>query len=215
MANRPLPTMKANMARQVYEQTINQVAWTARPGDGKWAGLFGLLYHPNITKMTAHTGATSTKVKWSEKTPTEVIKDLNDLCNKSYDLTNGVEIPDTVAISADEYAHIAQTRVSEYDATTILEFFRKAHPEITSVERVHELNDVKPLPSTPDSAASVGSCAIAYQKNPDKLRLEIPWPFEQLPVQAQNLAFKVPTYARLAGVMVMFPLSVTIMEGIG
>jgi hypothetical protein len=214
MANRSLPIMKANMARQVYEQTVNQIAWTARPGDGKWAGLYGVLYHPNITKMTAHTSATS-KVKWSEKTPDEIIKDLNDLCNKSFDLTNGVEIPDTLALAADEYAIVAQTKLSQYDNTTILEFFRKAHPEITMVERVHELNDVQPLPSTPDTASSVGSCAIAYKKDPDKLRIEIPWQFEQLPVQAQNLAFKVPTYARLAGAIVMFPLSVTIMEGIG
>jgi hypothetical protein len=55
---------------------------------------------------------------------------------------------------------------------------------------------------------------VAYKKDPDMFTLEIPQMFEQLPVQERNLEYVIPCHARIGGVIIPYPLSLYIMEGI-
>jgi hypothetical protein len=111
-----------------------------------------------------------------------------------------------------QFTHISTTPRSATTDTTILEFLRRAHPNVT-FEGIHELADVNPKPSAPTVSAST-NLLIAYNRNPDKLTLEIPQPFEQFPAQERGLEFIVPAHGRCGGVIVYYPLSVVIMEGV-
>jgi len=216
MAGRPLATRKAEAARLAYEQTVNRLAWFACAADTSSAGLNGLLYNPNVTKKTAATGAGGggTVTKWEDKTVDEILKDLNDAVNDIIALTKGVEVPDTLLLPIKQYTQIATTPRSSTSDTTVLEFFKRNNPNISLVEWVSELKDVQPLPSTPSVADSKGDVMIAYRRDPMKLTLELPQMFEQLPVQECKLEFIVPTHARIGGVIVYYPLSIAIIEGI-
>jgi len=209
----PLQSRKAASARQAYEQFINKCAWFARSGDAEWAGLSGFIYAANIPTATAHTGATSGSVVWSGKTVDEILKDLNDTVNTMISLTKGIEIPDTVLLPIAQYTQIATTRLGDGSDTTILDFFLKTQPNITTVTWVNELDSVSPLPSAP-TGAGTGDIMIVYKRDPNKLTLEVPKPFSQLPVQERNLEFVVNTHAKIGGVIVYYPLSVSILEGI-
>lgn len=55
---------------------------------------------------------------------------------------------------------------------------------------------------------------VAFDKNPDKLQLEIPVELEYLPVQQKNLEMTVPGRARIAGLNIYYPLSLAIATGI-
>lgn len=211
MAGRPLTQRKADAARLAYEQTVNRLAWFARAADTTSGGLTGLLYAANVTKGTVRQGPTSTAYKFLLKTPDEVIYDLNRIVNNVIELTKGVEIPDTLLLPVAQYTHIATTRLAAGTDTTILEFFKRNNPNITAVEWVNELKDVTPLPS---SLTSTGDVMIAYRRDPMKLTLELPQMFEQLPVQERGLEYIVPTHARIGGVIVYYPLSISIIEGI-
>jgi len=213
MSGRPLSTRKAEAARLAYEQTVNRLAWYARAADGKSSGLNGFLHNANITKKTAPNNAGDTSRKWVDKTADEILLDLNNGVNDIIELTKGVEIPDTVLLPIKQYTHIATTPRSATSDTTILEFFLRNNPNITSVEWVNELKDVSPKPSDPTGSGTC-DCMIVYKRDPIKLTLELPQMFEQLPVQERGLEYIVPTHARIGGVIVYYPLSIAIVEEI-
>ncbi|MBT8490920.1 MAG: DUF2184 domain-containing protein [Deltaproteobacteria bacterium] len=207
MAGRPLPAKKASAARKSYEQAVNRIAWF---GDAK-AGLLGMLIQPSIPAAVASTGATTSTIEWATKNADEILVDLNAIVTDMIELTLGVEVPDTILLPIAQHAIISTRARSATSDTTILEFFLKNRPEIKSVEWVNELKDVTPLPSGDSGTKDV---MIAYKKNIDKLDIELPQQFEQLSVQEKGLEYVVPTHARIGGVIVYYPLSMSIMEGI-
>jgi len=211
MAGKPLQARKAESVKKSYEQKINDIAWFARPADAKYGGLTGLLFNPNITKSEVSTGATSGVKPFAGKNPTEILKDMNDIVDNQIKLTKGVEIPDTLLLPIAQYTQISSTNMGNGTDTTILEYFLRNKPMITSVEWVNELADVTPNPRTGTSSADL---MIAYRKNPEVLTLEIPQGFEQFAAQEVNLEMKIPAHGRVGGVIVYYPLAISIVDGI-
>ncbi len=162
MSGKPLQQRKANGVRQAYEQTINKLAWFARPGDKKYSGLTGLIYNPNITVSSATTGAWLTPA-----TPDQIIFDVNEAINDIITLTKGVERPDTVLISQAQFTYIASTPRASVSDTTVLEFLKRVHPGVT-FEGIPELASVNPKPSAPTVSAST-NLMIAFKRSTDKL----------------------------------------------
>lgn len=205
LAGRDINGMRAMAARRSNDQMVNKIGWFA-DGTGDWAGLQGILYHPNTTKAAATNGA------WiSTATADEIIEDVNTAINAVPDLTNGVEAVDTMLLPQLEYSHIASTPRSATSDTTILEFLRRVHPGV-SFERINELKSVTPNPRT--GAGPAVNIALAYRRSPDHLTFELPVIYEQFPAQERNLAYIVPTHSRNAGFNVYYPLSVYQMDGI-
>lgn len=210
MANKNLPTRKANAARRAVDQKINTIAWSARAADGENAGLIGLLYQPNVTKGTVTTRGGH--VTFATKTAEEMYLDLCKAVDDILTLTKGTEIPDTLLLPIAQHSLITSTFRSTNSDITVLEAFLKARPYITLVDWVAELKDVNPVPST--GAASNTDVMIVYKRSLDKLSLEIPQPFEQLELERRGLEYITPCHARCGGVIVYYPLSINIVEGI-
>ena len=211
MAGRSLTTRKAAAVRRANDQSINRITWLARVNDGVNGGLQGMFYNPNITAATVQAGATTSNLTWATKNPDEIVKDLMDLIDDVKILTKGVEVPDTILLPIAQHAIASSTRMAAGTDTTILEFFLKNRPGV-SVEWLNECAAVNPIPST--LVATPTDIAVAYKKDPMNLTLEIPQPFEQFPVQERNLEFVVPAHSRIGGVIIYYPLSVNIIEGI-
>lgn len=204
-AGKNLTMLRSNAARRSNDTLVNKTAWF---GDGSptWAGLVGVLFHPNVTKSAAPVGAWTT----GPKTPDQIISDINFTINKVTDLTNGVEAVDTIVLPNLEYAHIAVTPRSSYSDTTILEFLKRVYPQITFLQ-ANELKTVTPNPRTGAESANV---MLAYSRNPNNMTLEIPIIYEQFPAQERNLSYVVPVHSRLAGMNLYTPLSVHVVDGI-
>lgn len=208
-ANKNLIDRKAMAARKSNDMLVNRGAFFAR-NTGEFPGLYGLIYHPNITSYKV--AVEGSDFVWADKSADAIILDINTLCNKSISLSKGIEIADTFLCPVEQFTLIATTKISVYTETTILEFVKKANPHITSWEWVEELNNVNPVPST--GVAANTDVAIAYKRDPEKLTLQIPSPFEQLDVQPRNLEFIVPCMSKFGGVIVIYPISITIAENI-
>lgn len=203
-ANRNLNAMRAMAARRSNDQMVNRIGWFA-DGAAEWAGLTGILYHPNTTKSAATNGA------WIATADSDkAIADVNDAVNAVPDLTNGVEAIDTVLLPQLEFSYLASTPRSAVSDTTILEFLRRVHPGV-AFERINELKAVNPNPRTAGGATNIMLC---YRRSPDHLVFEIPVIYEQFPAQERNLSYIVPTHSRNAGFNVFYPLSVHQIDGI-
>lgn len=201
MAGKPLQQRVANAAKLANDQLANQIAWF---GDTQF-NIQGFLYAPNVPAAPVENDGTGGNTEWTTKTPDQILRDMNDLCNSIFALTNGVEAPDTLILPNAQYALIASTPRSANSDTTILEYFLQNNPFVTNVDWVYELAGAGP---------NNEDIMVAYHNNPDKLTLELPMPFTQYNPQERNLNLVIPCESRIGGVIIYYPLSISIGEGI-
>ena len=200
-ANRPLTTMQSSAARKANDQKANALAWN---GDANY-GLSGLIGHANVPSASVPADGAGATTEWVNKTPDQILRDLNNVTNGILDLTKGVEVPNTVIMPIDQFTLITSTARSANSDTTILQYFLMNNPYIDMVDWVPELKDAGP--------GNV-DIFIAYDRNPDKLELQIPMPFKQYPPQERNLEFEIPCESRFGGLLIYYPLSLSVGEGI-
>jgi hypothetical protein len=207
MMGKNLPQRKANAARMMIEQKINKIGWT---GDTE-GGLTGLINNTNVTRVAAPGDGASSATTFVSKTPAQILRDLNALVNGIVELTKGVEVPDTLLLPLAQFNYLSVTPYSTYSDKTIMAYFKETNLYIKDVISVLELKDagvgVSPLAAGED-------IAIAYKRDIDKLSFELPIPFEQMAPQERNLEQIVNCHARSGGVIIYYPLSVAILEGI-
>jgi hypothetical protein len=200
MAGKPLQSRKAAAAKRAVLQLENRIAYFGDPA----TGLVGLINNPNVTSTFVPVGVGASTL-FANKTPDEILADLNGAANFIVESTNGVEIPDTLLLPLAQYNYIKATPRSALSDTTILSYFLANNGYINTVEWVNELK-----------AAGTNSAdlMVCYRRDPDVLTLEIPQDFEQLPEQEIGLEYVVNCHQRIGGVLVYYPMAVNIVSGI-
>lgn len=205
---RSLTQRQSNAARRANDQKVNYLAWF---GDTNY-NLLGLLNNPNIPNVDLPATGTGASPLWTAKTPDQILLDLNMVTNAIAANTKGVEMPNTLMLPVAQYTLIASTPRSSVSDTTILEYFIQNNPFITMVDWVPELASVNITTGT--GLKSSVSVMIAFDRNPDKLTMEIPMPYTQYPPQERNLEFVVPCESRYGGIIIYYPLSLNIGVGL-
>jgi hypothetical protein len=200
MAGKPLQSRKANAAKRAILQKENSIAYF---GDSA-TGLVGFLNNPNVTQTVVPNGVGASPL-WSNKTPDEILLDLNGAANFIVESTNGVEIPDTLLLPLEQYNYIKSTPRSSQSDKTILQYFLENNGYIKTVEWVNELKGV---------GVNGVDVMVCYRRDPDVLTLEIPQDFEQFAEQEQGLEYIVPCHQRIGGVLIYYPMAVNIVSGI-
>lgn len=205
-----LSPRKAIATRRANESLMNKAAWLARPADPQYEGSTGLFYNPNITSYKVEVEGAN--YAWADKTPAAIIKDIVTLVNTPIILTNGIEIPDTFRCPLEQFSHISATKIAADSDLTILDWVKKVCPQITSWGWLQECKNLPVIPST--GVAATTSIAIVYKNSEEKFSLEIPVLFEQFPPEARNLEYVITCLSRFGGVVMYYPLSVALAEGI-
>lgn len=202
-ANKSLRSMKAERSRRANDQLVDDIGWFA-DGTPKFAGLVGLIYNPNINVDPAPNGG------WGAATPDAIIADVNFAIDNPLDVTNGVEIVNTCLLSVPKFRQISTTPRSTTSDTTILQFLQQNHPLV----RFDHVAKLKALDPKPSGGAGPVEIILAYRNDPNNLTFEIPMPYKQHPPQERNLAQVINTESSNGGVIIYYPLSVQIVEGI-
>lgn len=200
-ANIALPTRLALSARRANDQKINDLALNGDPA----TGLYGWLNNPNIPTMPVPADGTGNTTEWVNKTPDQVLRDMNLIVNQIVVNSNEVEQPNTLVLPLAQYTYIASTPRSTTSDTTILNYFLMNNPYITRVEA---------LPQLAGAGAGGSDIMLAYDRSEDKFVMGIAMPFTQYAPQERNLEFVIPCESRFGGVNIYYPLSMNIGEGI-
>jgi len=199
-----LDQRRANASRRSVEQVINDVAFF---GDAE-SGLPGLFSNPNIpTGAVVDPGGGT---EWVNKTPDQVLFDVNDLFADIFETTKMVEQANTLLIPTAQWSYIMSTPRSSTSDTTIGQYIVNNSPYINSLEDIIPLNECHAV----NNPLLATDGMVAYDRNPDKLQLEIPVELEYMPVQQKNLEFIIPGRSRLGGLNIYYPLSLAIATGI-
>lgn len=160
----------------------------------------GFLNNSNVPLVTPITGT------WATATSAQIIADLNKLVNSIFTTTKTTWVPDTLILPTSAYAAISSTAYSTQTDKTVMRWFLDNNPHIKNIDYWYKLDTA--------DAARTGARAVAYKRDPAVLELEIPMEFNQMPPEAQNLAWKVACEARIAGCMVYQPKAIAYMDGI-
>ena len=201
MTNRRLDQRRAEIARRAIEELINTISLS---GDTN-SGLLGLINYPGITQATSPADGTGSATTWVSKTPDQIIRDVLNLTNAVVAVTNGREMPDHLLLPLAQYNDISTRRISTVSDTTLLQYILQTSPYIKVIDWLVELK-----------GAGSGSTdrALMYTMDPMHLTLEIPQQFEQFDAIQDGMFFQVPCHARLGGVIVYYPQSISYGDGI-
>lgn len=201
MAGRSLTDRQAAAARLAHDQRVNYIAFFGDPN----FNLGGFLNNPDVPATTVPADGTGNTTEWVNKTPDQILRDMNLFANMIPVATLGVEAPNTLLLPIEQYTLVASTPRSPNSDTTILQYFIENNPYVKNVQMVPELAGAGPMGS---------DIMMAYDKNPRKVTMEIPMPYTQHPPQERVLEFVVPCESRYGGVLFYYPLSANIGEGI-
>lgn len=201
MAGKPLVQRKANAAKRAIDYKQNLIAFF---GDSA-TGLSGLVNNANIQEYVVPADGSGSTKTWSTKTADLILRDMNGICNQIFTVTKGVHSATTLLLPLAQYTLAATTMMGTAALETVLSFFLKTQPFCKEVTWLNELKG---------AGATTTDRMIAYMKSPDVLTLEIPQPFEQLPVQEEGFEFITYCHQRTGGVLIYYPLAVCFGDGI-
>lgn len=204
----PLESEKAMAARRASEEFIYRVA-TAGDTEKGFDGIFNYTGVPAVTVAADGTGSSTL---WADKTPDQILRDVNDLLAGVYTATNTVQLADTLLLPHERWNSIASKRLTDTNMT-ILEFLRQNNVYTAQTGRGLTIRGLRGL-DNPTGASPASARMIAYRRDPQVLKLHLPMPHMFLPVQIEGLQFTVPGAFRLGGLDVRLPKEVRYGDGL-
>ncbi|MCP4090826.1 MAG: DUF2184 domain-containing protein [Gammaproteobacteria bacterium] len=200
--NRALPELKANTARRAFEELAQRVAMT---GDATH-DLPGFINNVNVTAATVVDPGSGTE--WVNKTPNEIIFDVNDFMGDVFVDTLQVERPDTLLLPTSQWNYIAGTPRSNESDTTILQWLIGNSPYLSSEA------DVMPVPELTGAGAGGTDRMMCYTKDIDKIVMHIPMPLRFNEPQRKGRGYEISGEFKLGGIEFRFPGSSRYADGI-
>jgi hypothetical protein len=191
MANIALEQRRAAAVRRAYEEKVEEIAMFGEAS----ASLAGFFNNSTVDVLQAD--------KWftdSGTTSEEMLELLNYGVTAIVNGSKMKETPDTILIAYEDFRVISTQRNSDSSDVTVLEYFLRTNPYITSIEPINQLDA--------DNSVLNTNRMVVYKRDPQKVQLHIPQPLELFPPQQRGLEFVVPAHARVGGVAIYFPKSV-------
>lgn len=193
----PLSAQKAAAARQAYMQFMYGVATV---GDTE-KNLNGMINYTGVAAGNVALGAASSRL-WAQKTPAEILADINTVLLGIYTGTAYVEMADTLALPVSGLTYIGQVQLPN-TSMTLLQFIREnnVYTQLTGQPlKIIALRDLE------TAGASGTRRMVAYKNDPTVVKLHMPMTHRFLPVyQDGPMSFEVPGIFRTGGVEVLRP----------
>ena len=192
---------RAQTAREVLLRLEDQISAL---GDTT-TGLGGALNSSAVTASNAPNGAAVSPL-WANKTPAEILADLNSLVANVRSTTNGIFAPDTILVPETSYTILAQTPFSTtgFSNATILSFFLSTNPWIKSIEPWFYL----------ETAGSGSTRRLAAMKKDPRVLKQHLVDFTQMEPQLQGLETVVNCVSQHAGVTIYQPAAMRYLDGV-
>lgn len=202
-----LDTERAGAARRAYEEFIDDIVRIGNT-DKNMTGLFN-----DANVGTANVaGADANARLWANKTPLQIIADINEALTSVYTQSRRIEMANTLLLPIGAFTYIATTPMSVDNTMTILDYILRSnvYTAVTgaplTVRAVNGLEDAGP--------GGVGRMVV-YRNTRDVARLHLPVPLRFLaPMRSGPMIYEVPGYFKTGGVEIRLPGAVRYRDGI-
>lgn len=121
MTGRNIDSLLRDGLRMTYDKHMEENTYT---GFASY-GTTGLVNNPDVTIMeAASNGATTPSTKWKDKTPDQILQDVNDVILATWERAeyDPDAIPNHIIMPYEQYNYIATKKVTELAEKTILKF---------------------------------------------------------------------------------------------
>ena len=207
MAGLSLNSDKAMAARRAYEEFVDNIALF---GDAT-KNFEGLTGHSGITPANVPNDGTGSSRLFTSKTPTQILRDLNEPLGDIWTTSKTVELANTLALPATTINYLATTSRSDNSDATIMDYFIKNNIYTMQTQRPLDIVLLRGLET---AGVTATKRMIAYRRDPEVLKLHIPMPHRFLtPVTSNNILFEVPGIFRLGGLNIRRPGAVRYRDG--
>lgn len=209
MLGRNLTADKARYARMAAEQFLDIAALF---GDST-AGFQGILNNTAVTAVTAPATGTGSSTLWVNKTPAQILSDVNNTLSGIWISTQTLEMADTLLLPLAAFNYISNTRLSDLTSTTILQWLREVNSFTADTGVPLTIRGVRGL----DVAGAGGTARmVAYWKDPAVVKMHLPMPFRFLPepFRSRPLYWEIPGIFRFGGVDIRRPAAFRYVDNI-
>ena len=183
---------KAMAVREAYERFLDRIVLNGNT-DYNWDSFIDA---SGVTSATAANDADDSSPLWSNKTPDEVLKDINDALTGIYSGTLQVEMADTICLSVARYSDLVSTRLTD-TSMTIFDYIKRAN--IYTAETGNDLT-IRAVRGLEDAGDGGGQRMIAYRKDPEVVRLHLPQPLKFWPMyRSSALVYEIPATFNCGG----------------
>lgn len=212
-----LTDRKAAAARRAYAKFMFNTAITGIPD---LPGSTGLTNYTGVTATVAPADGTDSTPAWvtaggvGNKTPAQIVRDINIGIVGIFADTYQTELADTVMLPLAAYAYIAQTPFSLATQETILSFIQRTN--LYTLQTGRPLTFVFPPNGVLETAGTGGTGRmVVYKNDPEYVRLHLPMPHQFLPVYQDGWGhFEVPGIFRTGGVEILSTQAVRYVDAI-
>lgn len=196
-ARKPLIPTKAMACREEMERELDTIAFLGEAV----TGIKGLLTQSGTNSYsTPATGVAGAKT-FDSKDADLILLDLNSAVAKVVTDSKQIEIPDTMVLPNTTWALLTSRRVGDGTSSTIMKYFRDNNPWIREVAQSYHAEAAP-------AAEWTGKRGVIYKKDPSRLEVHVPQPFEQLPPIAAGFEVKTLCHMRTGGLAVYRPKSI-------
>lgn len=207
LVGQPLTNQKADAARRGAMEFIHEACLIGDAGKG----FKGFLNHTAPTQGLVALNAGATSRLWVNKTPDEILADINGLITGIYMGSNTVEMADTLLLPVDRLLYLSTRRIDPTMPETILSYIARTNAFKIVTGRDLMLRGVLEL-----GTLGAGGTArmVAYRRDPAILEFYMPMPHRFLPVWHNGpINFLVPGIFRIGRVDIKRPASIRYADG--
>ena len=170
--NQNIDVQKYNGLNIMYQMGTDSMVYTGDPE----VEAYGLVNSPLVTSSTVANGVSLT-TEWADKTPDEILADINTLLESTWTATGQTTCPTKLLIASTQYALISGLKVSQAGDKSVLTYVQ----ENSLSTRINGVQlDIKPSKYLTSAGAGGSSRMVAYTNREDLLR------FPMVPIQRQT-----------------------------
>lgn len=205
LTQQPIDTQQLNALNMLYQMNVDQMVYVGSSD----VGATGLLNDANVTATTVANGVSGSPL-WSEKTPDEILADVNTLLVGSWEASGFAVCPRALRLPPTQFSYIASQKVSSAGNVSILKFLQENTISLVKNGVPLDIQEIKWLP---DLGADDTDRMMVYTNQLNYVRFPMV-PIRRETAYYQGIMFHAPYTYAFGEVEFVYPTTVRYADGL-
>jgi hypothetical protein len=205
LTQQPIDTQQLNALNKLYQMNTDQMVYVGSSD----VGATGLLNDPNVTATTVANGVSGSTL-WANKTPDEILADVNTLLEGAWAAAAYAVCPRGLRLPPLQFSYISSQKVSSAGNISILKFLKENSIalEINGAEL-----DIQPIKWLPGIGSMSEDRMMVYTNDLNYVRFPMV-PIRRETAYYQGIMFHAPYTYAFGEVEFVYPETVRYADGI-